>query len=258
MTRLERSKELMRRVREIVLGHHEGEVVEMTPVDAYVLMMYSRIRSLLQGVCVLLNDRLPEEAIILGREMFTDSLNLMEIASREADRASLILGLISGDCSEWEKLDCQALSLGERDESDVRVHEHVAKRRKEIEGYRQRHGIGPLKTLRQEKQLAKNHGRLGEYLDFVFAHRMVHRPGIAQAGRTLKRDTEVLAVHLRNPDPDSLAAASPFVMTSALHAHKAVASIFAWTETLPEEIDRLLEEIRELLPAELPSPDQSS
>jgi hypothetical protein len=257
MTRLEQSKELMRRVREIVLGHHEGEVMEMTPVDAYVLMMYSRIRSLLQGVCVLLNDRLPEEAIILGREMFTDSLNLMEIASREADRASL-LGLISGDCNEWEKLDCQALSLGERDERDVSVLEHVAKRRKEIEGYRQRHGIGPLKTLRQQKQLAKDHGRLGEYLDFVFAHRMVHRPGIAQAGRTLKRDTEVLAMHLRNPDPDSLAPASAFVMTSALHAHKAVASIFAWTETLPEQIDRLLEEIRELFPAKLSSPDQNS
>ncbi len=44
-----------------------------------------------------------------------------------------------------------------------------------------------------------------------------------------------------------------FAMTSALHAHKAVASIFAWTETLPEEIDRLLEEIQEFA-----SSDQSS
>lgn len=258
MTRLGRSKELMRRVREIVLGHHEGEVMQMAPVDAYVLMMYSRIRSLLEGVCVLLNARLPEEAIILGREMFTDSLHLMEIASRGADRPSLILGLVSKTLTEIENLERKALGLGERDERHVRgVLAHVAKRRKEIDGYRRRHGIGQLEKLSQEKQLAKEHGRLGEYLDFEFAHRMVHVAEIAQAGRTFKRDTEVLGIYLRNPDDDSLVAASAFVMTSALHAHKAVASIFAWTETLPEEIDQLLEEIRELLPAELPSPDQS-
>lgn len=247
----------MRRVREIVLGH-EGEVMKVTGLDAYVVMMYSRIRSLLQGVYVLLNDRLPEEATILGREMFTDSLYLMEIASREADRASLILGLRNRTLTEMEKLERQARSLGERDEPDVRVLEHVAKGRKNIEACRQRHGIGELGTLRDQKQLARDHGRLGEYLDFQYAHRMVHVAEIAQVGRTRRRDTEVVGMYLRNADPDFRAAVSAFAMTSALHAHKAVASILAWTEIPPEEIDGLLEEIRELFAAEPPSPDQGS
>lgn len=249
----------MGRVREIVLGHHEGEVIQTTPVAAHVLVMYSRIRSLLEGVCVLLDARLPEEATILGREMFTDSLYLMEIARREADREALILGLVSKTLIEIENLERQALSLGESDERHVsKVLEHVAKRREKIDDYRRRHGIGGLKTLRHEKQLAKQHGRLGEYLDFEYAHRMVHVAEIAQVGRTRRTNTEVVGIYLRNPDEDFVAAASGFVMTSALHAHKAVASIFGWTETVPEEIDRLLEEIRELSPAELPSPNQSS
>jgi len=254
MTRLKQSHELMRRVREIVLGHHEGEVVERTPIEYHVLIFYSRIRSLLEGACVLLDARLPEEVVILGREMFTDSLRLMEMASRESDRESLILGLVNRSLTEWENLQREALSLGVSDKREVAtVLGLVAKRRKEIDAYRERHGIGQLKTFPKEKQLAKVHGRLGEYLDYAFAHRMVHRADMAQAGRILKIG-DVRAISLRNPDDDSMVAASAFVMTSALHAHKAVASIFAWTETKPEEIDRLLAEIDRLFPAELQSP----
>lgn len=258
MTRPERSKELMRRVREILLGHHEGEVMETTLVDAHVLMMYSRIRSLLEGVCVLLDARLPEEAIILGREMFTDSLHLMEIASRGPDRARLILRLANDTLTEMENLERQALSLRMRNKGHVeKVLDYVAKERKKIEGYRLRHGIGPPESLRHEKQLATDHGRLDEYLDFQFAHRMVHRAHMAQAGRTRRRDAEVVGIYLRNPDDDFIAAVSAFVMTSALHAHKAVASIFAWTETQPQDIDGLVAEIEQLFPAEPAPPEEN-
>ena len=174
MTRLEQSKKFMRRIQEILL-RHEGQFVQTTPIDAYVLITYWRIVSLLQGVRLLLGARLPEEAFILSRQMFTDSLQLMEIARRGPDRASLILGELNRTLTEWEDLERQALSLGDRDESDVRVLEHVAKKRKEIEGVRRRKGIGQLGRFRSEKQLATDHGRLDEYIDFEFAHRIVHR-----------------------------------------------------------------------------------
>jgi hypothetical protein len=254
MTRLKQSHELMRRVREMVLGHHEGEVIETTPIDAHVLILYSRVRSLLEGACVLLDARLPEEAVILGREMFTDSLHLMEIATQAPDRAPLVLGLVSKSLTEMQNLQREAASLGVSNKRDVdAVLGVLAERRKEIDAYRRRHGIGNMKSFRHEKQLASDHGRLDGYLDFAFVHRMVHRADMAQAGRTVRTD-EVVRVCLRNPDDDFLVAASAFVMTSALHAHKAVAPIFAWTETEPEEIDRLLAEIDRLFSAELHSP----
>ena len=234
----------MRRVREIVLEHHEREVLEVTPVDAHILMMYSRIRSLLEGSCVLLREGLPQEAMFLGRAMFTDSLQLMEIVSGEANRAALVLELVSKTLTEWEDLERQAVNLGESDEPDLRVLDYVAQRRKQIAGYQRRHGIGPFKKLDDEKQLARKHGRLSEYIDFAFSHRMVHRADMAQSGRIIEMDNEVLGMHLRNPDDNFLAGVFGFVMTSALHAHKAVAQIFAWTETEPQEIDRMLADIR--------------
>jgi hypothetical protein len=258
MTSLEQSKELMRRVREIVLGHHVGVVIETTPADARVLRMYWRIASLLEGACLLLDARLPEEAIMLGREMFTDSLHLMEIASRGPNRAPLILGLASKALGELENLGRQARSLGVENQRGMEeIQDHVAKERKKIEGYRLRHGIGALETLRHEKQLATEHGRLGEYLDFEFAHRMVHVPDIAQAGRTRKRDAEVVEFQLRNPDDEFIARVSAFIMQSALHAHKAVASVFDWTDPSREDIDRVLTEIEQLFPAKLSAPDES-
>jgi hypothetical protein len=258
MTSFKQSKELMQRVRKMVLGHHEGEVIETTPVGWHVLMMYSRIRSLLEGACILLDARLPEEAIILGRQMFTDSLYLMEAARREPDRAALILGLANDTLTELENLERQALSLGLRDKSHVEgVLDRVRKRRKQIDGYRERHGIGRFERFRDEKQLAKDHGRLDEYLDFQFAHRMVHRADVAQAGRTRRRGKEVVGIYLRNPDDDFHAAVSTFIMSSAVYAHKAAASIFGWMETSAEEMDQVLAEIEQLFPAELCPPEES-
>jgi hypothetical protein len=82
--------------------------------------MYSRVGSLLEGVCVLLDNKLPQEATILGRAMFTDSLYLMEIAARGADeRAELILGLQHQTITEYEQLERHAVGLGMRNASDV-------------------------------------------------------------------------------------------------------------------------------------------
>lgn len=247
MTRLQQSKEFMRRVREIVLGHHEGEVMQITPVDADILVRYSRVRSLLDGVCVLLGRRLAAEAIILGRELFSDSLHLMEFASLGPSRASLVLGMVSQTLTEVENLERQALSHGVIDEKQLKTGlDILAKRRKKIEGYQRRHGISRLRRPRDEKQLARDHGRLDEYVDFKLAHLMVHRPDVAQAGRMLKTDDDVLGIHLRNPDDDFIAAVSAWIMASALQAHIAVASIFGWTEPSQDEIARLLTGINEL------------
>jgi hypothetical protein len=251
MTPLKRSQELMRRVREILLGHHEREEMVIPPVYRPILQLYSRMRSLLEGTCLLLDAGLPEEAIILGREMFTDSLYLMKLAKCEPDRAALILELLNEVFAKWEDLERQELSIkGLPRGNDSIIRDFVAKNRKKIEAYKQREGISERKRFGSEKQLAKEYGRLDEYLDFACANAMVHQAIFAQqTGRTFMTG-DVHTISLRNPDDDSKVAGSAFVMRSALHAHKAVASIFAWTETDPDEIDGLLAEIEHLLPGE--------
>ena len=249
MTPLKRSQGLMRRVREIVLDHHEGEVMEIPPVYKAILQLYSRIRSLLEGTCLLLDGRLPEEAIILGREMFSDSLYLMKLAKCESDRAALILELLNEVLAKWESLERQELSIKGLDRgNDTIIRDFVSKGRKEIEAYKQREEISERKRFGSKKQLAREYGRLDEFMDFEFANAVVHQAIIAeQVGRT-SMTGDVQTISLRNLDDASLVGASGFVMKSALYAHKAVASIFAWTESQPEEIERLLAEIDALLP----------
>ena len=251
-SRPDKAKALMGKVRSILMDHHEGTIMEIAPPDANVLIVYSRIRSLLTGVTVLLDARLAEEAVILAREMFSDSLKLMAIAARGGDRESLVLGMINDSITDLENLERQDASLRpERQEERRRVAEIIAERRRQVDAYRQRRGIGKLERFGHEYQLARDLGRLDEYLDFELAHRFVHSATIAQAGR-MKKQGDVVGVHLHNPSDDLVAAAAAFAMTSALHAHKAAASIFEWTETAPEDVDALLGEIAGLFPAVLP------
>lgn len=218
--------------------------MEIKVVDHYVLNMYSRIRSLLEGVGVLLEAQLPEEAIHLSRQMFSDSLYLMEIAREGPNRAALILGAILQSLNEIENLERQALSLRVHEERDVeRTREHLRDRRRQIEAYRARHGIGRLKTFPDEKQLATSHKRLEEYIDFQFAHRVIHRADIAQFARSKRSHQGFVQISLRNPDQDWFANVAAFAMRCALHAHAAVASIFGWTETPAQQIEQLLTDV---------------
>jgi hypothetical protein len=243
MATVQRSQELFRRVRAVLLDHHEGEVSEMPPGDGQILVMYSRVRSLLEGVRVLLDARLPEEAIILGRELFTDSLHLMELAHRGDDRAALLLGMANRALTQIDNMEQQALALGMRSAEQVEaVLEQVKHQRKRIEDYRQRNSLGQFAKFPHEKQLATTLGRLGEYMDFELANLYVHEPVMAQSGRTIKAG-DVVGIHLHNPDDEALVVAAAFAMVSVLHAHKAVASVLGWTEISPDEIDSLLAEV---------------
>lgn len=236
----------MGKVRQIVLGHCEGEVIETNPIDAKVLVLYSRLRALLEGIHVLIGARLAEEAMFLARELFTDSLRLMELADRESDKASLILGMEIHSLGEWENLEKQALALGESTGTQqARVREAIETRRKAVERYRQRHGVGALLQFADEKQLAPKHGRLGEYMDFQFAHRMIHDPVIAQQGR-LGRLEDVVTISMRSTDDEILAAVSGFAMLSAVHGHKACAHMFGWSDVSMAELDKLIASVEAL------------
>ena len=116
------------------------------------------------------------------------------------------------------------------------MREEIERRRSAIESYRRRHHIERLKQFGHEKQLAQKHGRLEEYIDFVFAHRMVHVPLIAQQGRLGKGADDLVTISLHTTDDEFLVGASGFAMTSALHAHRACTQMFNWSETSIEDV----------------------
>ena len=234
----------MRQVREILL-QRSGMEMETNPLDAHVLLLYMRVVSSFAGVSVLVGFRLASEALILTRQMFTDSLRLLELSRRGPNRSALILEMIYENLREWENLDKKARNLGATPEGDSRVVDHVAKQREEVEAYRRRHQLKERERFRSEKQLADEHGRLDEYMDFEFTHRIVHQPFISQLGR-LEKGPEQDRIHLQTIDDRQLANVCAIAMTSALHAHKAAATIFGWLEPPQEQIDSLFMEIEKV------------
>jgi hypothetical protein len=83
---------------------------------------------------------------------------------------------------------------------------------------------------------------------------VIHRPDLAQAFRQRRTGPGTFHVFLRNDDPDLLAAALVGAMTSALHAHKATARMFDWTETSEDEVDDLLDRLEHVFPEQGPKP----
>ena len=252
MTRLNQSKELIRRVQEFLL-QRGGIEMKSSFLDTRLLLLYMRVVSLYKGVVVLLEARLAAEALILIREMLIDSLHLMELASREASsREALILYELNETLTQWQNLEKKKRSMREGAEKDARLLDYVQSQKKEIENYRRLNRVGKLK-YGSVKQLLEEHGRTDEYVDFEFVQAVVHRPFIAQLGRE-ERDSQLHRIHLHDPDDRNLVNAGALAMTSALHARKAISSIFGWTDTPPEQIDSLLAKIK-VLPAE--APDES-
>lgn len=215
----------------------------MSPIGAHMLIMYSRARSLFHGSTVLLDAQLPQEAIMLCRELFTVSLQLTELASRESDRPSLILSMLNRSLTEWEVMEEQAVRIGVSDQQHAeRLRDYVARERTKIQNYCKRHGINKLKRMPSEKALAEKHKRLEEYIDFELANNVVHRTDIAQMGR-VGNIGGVTTVAMQDGSKDFKESVAAFALTSALHACDSAVRIFGWLEPTPEELARLLEEL---------------
>jgi hypothetical protein len=208
------------------------------------MQTYTRVASLFEGARTLIEAGFPEEAVILGRELFTDSLHLMDIAGQKPDaRRALLAGTRNELYTRWESVVKEALATGEETEAGAtEVLAAVERGKKNVQAYQAKHGIKKLRSFRHEKQLARDLGRGKECLHFELAHLMVHRADFVQPMRTGKKG-DIRMLHLRSADPSMVVAAAVFVMRSAVYAHKAAASVLSWSFEPPQAIDDLLSEI---------------
>lgn len=240
--RPERLTQLTHQAFKLAMSHGD-EKLEVSPIDSMLLIRFGRVRSLIYGVNMLLRHDLPEEAMILGRELFTDSLQLSELARHDAQgRAAFILGMENQSLTEWEQMEQLARSLDPKHRTPSVLTTVIAARRKSIQAAMGRFGVTKLRRFRKEKQLAEDNGRLGDLMDFAISHRFVHRADMAQIHRTNKvKDT--LGIHLANRDEDVKARVGVFAAQSALHGFAAVATIFEWSDPGSKEARRLLDQI---------------
>jgi len=210
------------------------------------LEMYSRTRSLFEAVRTLVDAKQPEEALMLVRELLEDSLRLMELEARPADRFALAFGWYKDTITRLEALGRVAAAAGlpRADEWPAAV----ARRRAAIKAGMQAHGVKKVKRFDDRRRLAEKHGRPSEDWDYRFCSEMSHRPDLAQSFRTRRSAEDTTQIYLRNDDPDFRALVLAHAMTSALDAHRAVTSMFGWKERSKEDLANLLSEVDHLFP----------
>jgi hypothetical protein len=239
---------LLEQIKEKVSSSRPIGRFSVTRADGLILDMRQRCVSLFSSVLILLDNNQPEEALILARSLFTESLRLMELEDAGTERAALSLGHYVESLKRIEGLfghDAKKLGLTD-DPSDVLA--HVEKKKREMETYRVRHGIGELRKFRKERDAAARLNREKEDLwTFLLSHAMVHGGEAAHMYRRRVVEPDLMAFYSYTSDPDLLADVGLFAARSISHAQYAVASIFDWA--ISPELRELILELEHRLAA---------
>ena len=208
-------------------AHRVGGNAERPPHYHEVIVIYDRCRGLFKAVHTLVREELGEEALILTRPMFTESLMLMDIAAaEEPTRISQLarwsitsLNHLAGVMREGE-------SRG-RDETESLA--NIDARRAQIIDYASKAGVRlPRNWPPHEKQLADRHGRGEEYLDFCMHHHFVHGSSFATRQRSVRKGDLHVVGDPDARDPAWARNAALSASQSMLFAMQAVSRIFGW------------------------------
>ena len=247
------SFDLFNRVSDLVRHLPPRGKINLPIHDSLILAMYWRSLSLFRGVMTLLEKNLAEEALILGRSLFTESLWLMELSEAEAHRARLVLGWMRHSYEEIKGLFREAQRMG-LDQNAGEVIAHYVSQQGKLQDYARRHGIGPFKKFRSQADAAKRFGRHDDYWTYLLSHEMVHGSDAAFVFRRRKINKDAFAVFSETTDPEIVEAVGAFAAKSLLAAAKATIHIFHWQQ--PAEIDILYQKL-EALPALTGDPDKN-
>ena len=221
-----------------------AEGISVTPPDAIAVGMYWRCMSLFRGIVLLLNNNLPEEALMLWRSLFTDSLRMRELeAAGKQDRMAIELGHYASSLERTKERVQQAKRLGVAKDTTSEL-AHIEKQKRNVEIYRKQVGIEKLKRFSSEENLIKKLKLNVDLWTFLYAHGLVHGEDIAQAHRRRKLQPSAYAFFSHTPDPTFLAGVGLAAAQSILDAHEAAGKMFGWQ--ISPELRKLIENLEEL------------
>lgn len=216
-----------------------GEVRERPRHHLEIVALYDRCRSTFGAVRLLAQAGFGQEAVALGRSVFTESLMLMELAEAdELRRIELVVGWSLASVDDLTGVLREAEARGDDVTEEL---EAMKTLRASLEGYARRNNARTRRWRPDEKALALKHD-VGGYLDFRMAHHFVHGSTFASEQRLTMRDDVAFIGGPAARGGWSLPAAL-FAAQSLVFAIRAVSTIVDVPE--PEKLDELLERIEE-------------
>jgi hypothetical protein len=214
-----------------------GEVRERPRHHLEIIALYDRCRSTFGAVRLLAQAGFGQEAVALGRSIYTEALMLMELAqAAEPRRVELVIGWSLASVDDLTGILREGEAHGQEVAEELAVMESL---RASLEEYARRHKVRTRPWRPDEKALARKHAVDG-YLDFRMAHHFVHGSTFAGEQRLSQRGDVVFIGGPAARGGWSLPAAL-FAAQSLVHAIRAVSTIAELPE--PAELDELLERI---------------
>jgi hypothetical protein len=212
---------------QIVLASVPQAEMEVPTHEAYILGMFWRCVRLFDGAVLLLRAELPEEAAILARSLFEESLRLQQLAADSENRDALVLGWANASISQKIGLLETAKSIGLDDDIEGELVK-LADARKELQAYQSRRGVKRLQRFRPERETALRFNRRDDFWAYEWSHEFVHGSDAAWVFARRTPAPGAAALHGKTNDPVARGGFAEFAAGSLTEAFRATASIFGW------------------------------
>jgi hypothetical protein len=239
----ERVFSLLERVEKAIMGYGPKDFFEATLSDTFILPMYSRCRSLFQGVVALLKREFPEEALILGRSLFIESLRLTELAEAQGTRMAKILGWASESIKFDMRMLKEAAKIGFEKNID-NVMQKLKDRRRKLRQHAKQQGIRKLRKFHSVKKATAHYSNPESYFTYLLSAQMVDGTITAHIHRAHMVEEGKIRVDPTTQDTKFIGGVGAFAAEGVLLACRAAAIIFGWPEL--DDLEDLLRETKEL------------
>lgn len=215
----------------------EGEF-EVSIPDSVAIGMYWRCTRLFRATIVLLEDKLPEEALIIARSLYLESLFLMELSEAETEKESLELGWLNHSYIELRGLFLEAQRAKiDKDVSDVMT--QIDKQQQNLQKYSKDHGVGKLLRFGNVSKLSIKFNRQEDYWIYLLSHQIVHSTDAANFYSRKKRGENEYAYYGQTGDINLIIEVGHYSARSLLMVVLAVSTIFDWQ--IPTKYYEMLE-----------------
>lgn len=213
---------------------------ELPTAHVYIVGMFWRAVRLYDGVLVLLKAELPEEAAILARSLFEESLRLQQLASEPHNRDALILCWANRSIDEYRGL----LEVGKACGHDTDISAPLAaleEQRQHLQEYARRHSVGRFQPFLSVKDAAFRFGRKDDYWTYEWAHESVHGTDAAWMFARRRPAEDTAGLHAKTNDPLLRSSLAQFGAISQFNAAEAASTIFGWVlpVTLKQAVDKI-------------------
>lgn len=205
--------------------------IDVSHMHFHVLGMFWRSRRLLRGVIALLESGLPEEALIIGRSLFEDSLRLRQLAEEPENRGALTMGWVIASLEKKKGLIRAAHKAG-LEMSPETVLDALQSEQVELQKYCSQ-GIGRPKTFLPPKEAAMRYGRTDDYWTYELSHQMVHGGDAAWLFSRRKVAGDRVGVFAGTHNPAVVVGVARYAAGSLVEAASSTCRIFGFA-TSPE------------------------